>query len=111
MEQDLTFLFGLVGMIDPPRPEVRAAIHTARCAGIKTIMITGDHKRTAMAIASDLHMFTPGLQGLTGEEDGQAGMTKPSTSWPWRWTSTPAYHRSTRCASWTPSNPWGKSWP
>jgi Ca2+-transporting ATPase len=66
-EQDLTFL-GLVGMIDPPRPEVRTAIHTARCAGIKTIMITGDHKRTAMAIASDLHMFTPGLQGLTGEE-------------------------------------------
>jgi len=67
VEAGLTFL-GLVGMIDPPRPEVRAAIQTARCAGIKTIMITGDHKRTAMAIASDLHMFTPGLQGLTGEE-------------------------------------------
>jgi len=67
VENDLTFL-GLVGMIDPPRAEVRAAIQTARHAGIKTIMITGDHKRTAMAIASDLHMFTPGLQGLTGEE-------------------------------------------
>ena len=67
VEKELTFL-GLVGMIDPPRPEVRAAIQTARCAGIKTIMITGDHKRTAMAIASDLHMFTPGLDGLTGEE-------------------------------------------
>ena len=67
VEDNLTFL-GLVGMIDPPRTEVRAAIQTARCAGIKTIMITGDHKRTAMAIASDLHMFTPGLQGLTGEE-------------------------------------------
>jgi Ca2+-transporting ATPase len=67
VEKDLTFL-GLVGMIDPPRREVRAAIQTARRAGIKTIMITGDHKRTAMAIASDLHMFTPGLQGLTGEE-------------------------------------------
>ncbi len=67
IEQDLTFL-GLVGMIDPPRPEVREAIQTAQRAGIKTIMITGDHKRTAMAIASDLKMFTPGLQGLTGEE-------------------------------------------
>jgi Ca2+-transporting ATPase len=67
VEQDLAFL-GLAGMIDPPRPEVRAAIRTASNAGIKTIMITGDHKRTAMAIASDLHMFTPGLQGLTGEE-------------------------------------------
>ncbi len=67
VEQELVFL-GLVGMIDPPRPEVRAAIQTARSAGIKTIMITGDHKRTALAIASDLHMFTPGLEGLTGEE-------------------------------------------
>jgi len=67
IERDGIFL-GLVGMIDPPRPEVREAIRRARQAGIKTIMITGDHKRTAMAIASDLHMFTPGLQGLTGEE-------------------------------------------
>jgi Ca2+-transporting ATPase len=67
IEQDMVFL-GLVGMIDPPRPEVRVAIQTARKAGIKTIMITGDHKRTAMAIANDLHMFTPGLKGLTGAE-------------------------------------------
>jgi len=67
VEQEMVFL-GLVGMIDPPRPEVREAIMQARQAGIKTIMITGDHKRTAMAIANDLHMFTPGLKGLTGEE-------------------------------------------
>ena len=72
VEQDLVFL-GLIGMIDPPRPEVREAIRTAQEAGIKTIMITGDHKRTAMAIASDLHMFTPGLQGLTGEELDRMG--------------------------------------
>ncbi|MBN1484730.1 MAG: cation-translocating P-type ATPase [Chloroflexia bacterium] len=67
LENDLVFL-GLSGMIDPPRLEVRPAIQKARHAGIKTIMITGDHKRTAMAIANDLHMFTPGLKGLTGAE-------------------------------------------
>jgi Ca2+-transporting ATPase len=67
LEQDLIFL-GLEGMIDPPRPEVKAAIQTARRAGIKTIMITGDHKRTAHAIAGELGMFTPGPDGLTGEE-------------------------------------------
>jgi Ca2+-transporting ATPase len=67
VEQDLVFL-GLEGMIDPPRPEAKAAIQTARKAGIKTIMITGDHKRTAHAIAGELGMFTPGPDGLTGAE-------------------------------------------
>ncbi len=67
LENDLTLL-GLEGMIDPPRPEVKAAVLTARKAGIKTIMITGDHKRTAHAIAGELGMFTPGPDGLTGEE-------------------------------------------
>ncbi len=67
LEADLTLL-GLEGMIDPPRPEVKAAVLTARRAGIKTIMITGDHKRTAHAIAGELGMFTPGPDGLTGEE-------------------------------------------
>jgi Ca2+-transporting ATPase len=67
LEADLTLL-GLEGMIDPPRPEVKAAVQTARRAGIKTIMITGDHKRTAHAIAGELGMFTPGPDGLTGEE-------------------------------------------
>jgi Ca2+-transporting ATPase len=55
-------------MIDPPRPEVKAAIATARKAGIKTVMITGDHRRTAHAIAGELGMFTPGLDGVTGAE-------------------------------------------
>jgi Ca2+-transporting ATPase len=67
VERELVFL-GLEGMIDPPRPEVKAAIQTANHAGIKTIMITGDHKRTAHAIAGELGMFTPGPDGLTGEE-------------------------------------------
>jgi P-type Ca2+ transporter type 2C len=53
LEQNMVFL-GLVGMIDPPRDEVKAAVEVARSAGIRTIMITGDHPRTAAAIANSL---------------------------------------------------------
>ena len=53
LEHDLTFI-GLTGMIDPVRPEVKAAIEECRGAGIRPIMITGDHVDTAMAIAREL---------------------------------------------------------
>lgn len=53
LERDLTFI-GLVGMIDPPRPEVKDAVATCRTAGIRPIMITGDHPLTALAIAKEL---------------------------------------------------------
>lgn len=56
LEKDLTFI-GLFGMIDPPRKEVRAAISECREAGIKTVMITGDHVKTARAIAKDLNLL------------------------------------------------------
>ena len=66
-DRDLVFL-GLTGMIDPPRPEVRAAVDTCREAGIKPVMITGDHRDTAVAIAKALNFFGPGHLTLTGAE-------------------------------------------
>ncbi|ASN05822.1 calcium-translocating P-type ATPase, SERCA-type [Virgibacillus necropolis] len=56
LENDLTFI-GLYGMIDPPRKEVKAAIQDCKEAGIKTVMITGDHEKTARAIATDLNLL------------------------------------------------------
>ena len=62
-------LSGLVGMQDPPRPEVPAAVRAAERGGIATIMVTGDHKRTAVAIARRIGLFTPQRdQVLTGSE-------------------------------------------
>ena len=67
LECGLTFI-GLVGMIDPPRPEAKAAVATCREAGIKPIMITGDHVVTATAIAREIGIFTDGDLSLTGVE-------------------------------------------
>jgi P-type Ca2+ transporter type 2C len=67
VERDLVFL-GLVGMIDPPRPEAKAAVARCRTAGIRTIMITGDHPDTARSIAADLGMTTPAGRVVTGAE-------------------------------------------
>ena len=58
-EREATFL-GLVGMIDPPRPEVKGAIHTCTQAGIKAVMITGDHPLTAQAVARELGLLETG---------------------------------------------------
>ncbi|HKM92718.1 MAG TPA: cation-translocating P-type ATPase [Prolixibacteraceae bacterium] len=67
IEKDL-ILIGLVGMIDPPRPEVKESIQKAKLAGIITIMITGDHKNTAFAIAHELGMVDSIDQAITGAE-------------------------------------------
>ena len=72
LEQDLVFA-GVVGMIDPPRPEAKTAIANAHAAGLRVIMITGDHPRTAARIAAELEIGTPEGAGnapevLTGRE-------------------------------------------
>ena len=67
VENDLCFV-GLVGMIDPVRPEVKPAIDECRSAGIRPIMITGDHKDTAVAIAMQLGIITDATQAITGAE-------------------------------------------
>lgn len=67
LEADLTFI-GLTGMIDPVRPEVVDAIKECRAAGIRPIMITGDHKDTAVAIAMELGIITDPSQAITGAQ-------------------------------------------
>jgi Ca2+-transporting ATPase len=69
LERTMTFI-GLVGMIDPPRPEVRKAVATAKAAGMRPVMITGDHPLTARQIAWELGIASNG-QPLTGRDLGQ----------------------------------------
>lgn len=67
VEEDMTFV-GMAGMIDPPRKEVIQAVETCHEAGIRVIMITGDHKVTALEIARQLHIFQEGNTVVTGPE-------------------------------------------
>ena len=67
LEKDLCFI-GLAGMIDPVRPEVKAAIERCVSAGIRAVMITGDHVDTAVAIAKELGILRPGDEAITGSQ-------------------------------------------
>ncbi|MGZ4886200.1 MAG: calcium-translocating P-type ATPase, SERCA-type [Candidatus Aminicenantales bacterium] len=67
IERELAFC-GLIAMMDPPRPEVREAMDKCRSSGIRTVMITGDHKNTAVAIARELGLFESDSVALTGED-------------------------------------------
>ncbi len=67
LERDLVFA-GMVGIIDPPRAEARTAIAEAHAAGVRVVMITGDHPRTAARIAADLGISEPGDEAVTGSD-------------------------------------------
>lgn len=67
IESNLTFI-GMVGMIDPPREEVKDSINVCKNSGIETVMITGDHKITALAIAKDLGIASDERQAISGNE-------------------------------------------
>ena len=67
VESGLTFL-GLFGLMDPPRPEVRSAVSKCHLAGVRPVMITGDHRATAVAIAKELDIARPGDWSVTGPE-------------------------------------------
>jgi Ca2+-transporting ATPase len=70
VEEDLVFV-GLIGMIDPPRPEVKPALLEARKAGIRTVMITGDYPNTARAIGETIGLIQPGHAVMTGAQIGE----------------------------------------
>ncbi len=67
VERELTFL-GLVGMMDPPRAGVKEAVETCRLAGIRAVMITGDHRITATAVAREIGLWSEGDEAVTGAE-------------------------------------------
>ncbi|WP_163970718.1 calcium-translocating P-type ATPase, SERCA-type [Oceanobacillus halotolerans] len=75
IEKDLTFI-GLFGMMDPPRKEVKSAIEECKAAGIKTVMITGDHKKTASAIAHQLNLLPEDGLVLEGYQLNQMSVTE-----------------------------------
>jgi Ca2+-transporting ATPase len=75
VEQELVFV-GLLGMIDPARPEVKTAVQIAQGAGLKSVMVTGDYRDTAVAIAGEIGLLTPGGKVLTGAELDQLSETE-----------------------------------
>ena len=109
LEHDLVFC-GLSGMIDPVRPEVTAAIAEAKEAGIRAVMITGDHIDTAVAIAKDLGIVEDASQAITGAELDKISDEEFRPASP-RSPCMPASSPSTRPASSMPGRAWATSSP
>ena len=99
LEEGLIFV-GLVGMIDPARPEVAPALAKATSAGIRTIMITGDYPNTARAIAETIGLLQPGHQVLTGAELDDMTDEQLQRAGGILLTCSPESHQNTSCASW-----------
>ena len=100
LEEDLVFA-GLVGLEDPPRPEVPEAIRKCREAGIKVIMVTGDHPHTAKAIAREIGLVpSDNPTVITGDSCRRSRSIH--FSWPWtpRKSSLPGSAPTRKCASW-----------
>src|SRR5690606_18484427 len=77
IENDLSFI-GLLGRIDPARPEVVDAVKKCKTAGIRPVMITGDHKVTAIAIAAEIGRFKEGDKAVTGSDLEDTGDAMPA---------------------------------
>ena len=94
VERDLVYV-GVVGIIDPPRPEAAAAIAEAHRAGIRVIMITGDHPTTASRIAADLGIIEPGGRAVTGSQSSTFSTTRRCARSRVRCRCTPGSRHST----------------
>ena len=110
VEKNLTFV-GLMGMIDPARPEVKEAVKIAQGAGLKSVMVTGDYKDTAEAIAKEIGLLTPGGKVLDRGRIGQDERRGFGGGGRQGQTSAAGFRPSTRPRSWTPSRPRDTSWP
>ena len=109
VERDLTLL-GLVGMQDPPRAEARDAVHRCKRAGIRTVMITGDHPDTARAIARELGILEPGDAVVVGRDLDRMSDQELAPARAQRSPSTRASPPSTSCASCGPGRRGARWW-
>ena len=98
-ERELTFV-GLLGMIDPARPEVKPAVALARQAGLRTVMVTGDYEDTATAIAKEIGLLTPDGKVISGSAAGQDERRGVRRHRGPRAGVRPQLTGRTRCASW-----------